>query len=266
MENHKVKTYVVDGKKVRFNNSTFADLCKKYADKEKKGIMAYDLILAEKISVSEETIRAWRKRKNGPADIETIKQIANFWRINYKSLIMEVEDMVLNTKFDDRTRTIVVECYKRMEDFFYDFHWECGRFKGLGNFEQIIGSGLFYEGLMKEENCEFGILDVEGETNEERIRLIKNELRKHKLDYKFKVDDMKRMLRQNVLELPRYVYEKWDEFLTTAYEIIDYYHIPEDKIELEDCLEDDIENEENRNNLYNTFFEFCKENIEPCVH
>lgn len=269
MEKRKIKTYDVNGKQMMFNASTFADYCKKKANQENKKIHDYNLFLGDHVGASDETVRAWRTRKNGPLDIDMVKKIAGFWEIDYKLLLVEVDDMIMNTKFDDRTRTVVVECYKELEDFFDDFSNDCGRFSDLLYINQLFITGMFYEGIITEKPARPELLDVDGDTDEERVRVSKAELFKCSFALEAEVEKMKRRLRRNVLELPRFIYDQWDEFLTTAYNNIDYLFkrgIPESREDLEDGESDDIANDEEKENLYNVFFEFCKENIEPLVH
>lgn len=96
-KNVKVKTYTEDSRKYHFDGCKLdMYICKNVNDQKMNGIKTYKISiqrkLAQAVSVSEDTVKSWLSGKNGPMDLEVIKQIAGFFDIEYHELLEEEEE------------------------------------------------------------------------------------------------------------------------------------------------------------------------------
>ena len=96
-----LKTFTdTDGKKYRFNavafNRLFKDRQKQYKEDGKPEVLLRQDMSA-KIGVSPDTIKSWRYMYNGPADLDLVRSIADFFSVEYSELLYEPEDENMNT-------------------------------------------------------------------------------------------------------------------------------------------------------------------------
>ena len=96
-----LKTFTdTDGKKYRFNavtfNRLFKDKQKQYKDEGKSEFLLRQDMSA-KLGVSPDTIKSWRYMYNGPADLDLVRSIADFFSVEYSELLYEPEDENMNT-------------------------------------------------------------------------------------------------------------------------------------------------------------------------
>ena len=71
------RTFHIDGNDYSFNFSVFKRFFNTYKTHNNITYSLAEKQIAEKLNVSSETIHSWRFEKNAPADIETIKNIAD---------------------------------------------------------------------------------------------------------------------------------------------------------------------------------------------
>ncbi len=260
MDKVKIKTYTIDGKKMVFNTDVFEKLFQKKKKEVNSRVLAYQEVLGDLIGVSSDTIRAWRMGKNGPSDVETIQKLAEIWDVKFEVLVKESVEMVVNTKLDDRTRQVVVECYKKLEDFFEDYSE--GTLTNFLDVDDICRNILYYKDEMSEEEM-VGIYRFdESMSKEERIKELREMLSNIHSDFYKEMYSIKKMLKQNMLEIPSFIYNRWNELITTASDYADaYFRIPESSDDYEEWAYymDSIEN------LYFEFYDFCKESVVPCI-
>lgn len=96
-----LKTFTdIDGKKYRFNavtfNRLFKDKQKQYKDEGKSEFLLRQ-DMSSKLGVSPDTIKSWRYMYNGPADLDLVRSIADFFSVEYSELLYEPEDENMNT-------------------------------------------------------------------------------------------------------------------------------------------------------------------------
>ena len=66
MTEYTLKTFNIDGKKVRFDTSTFEIAFKTYAKSHNVKLGELVQVLSDRIGVTTEAVRNWRKGVNGP--------------------------------------------------------------------------------------------------------------------------------------------------------------------------------------------------------
>ena len=95
----RVKTYTDDnGAKYQFDNEKFQIAIiqqqqRSFIPGEKK--VSKEQIrtdLGKYVSASPDTVKSWAKGSNGPADLELVKKIAEYFNCNYYDLLTKVED------------------------------------------------------------------------------------------------------------------------------------------------------------------------------
>ncbi len=100
-----------------FNFSVFKDLFTKKHIKENIAIGKLEEDIANKINVTKEAIHNWRFTKNGPADIELIKQIANYFNLS------DIDILLTKMKGDNNKmlNDLQIQSVKRVYDSIIDF-------------------------------------------------------------------------------------------------------------------------------------------------
>lgn len=88
MAEHKTKTYIYNGRRVRFNYKLFEIRFNSVAT-ERGGKKAAEIFLKDKFFASESTIRSWRDGRNAPSDIECIKKIADYFKLPVEDFLVE---------------------------------------------------------------------------------------------------------------------------------------------------------------------------------
>ena len=89
MKSKNLRTFNVDDREMIFDVRYFQEMFIRQAKKNNLRIGEYEEELAKILYVDKSAVHNWRMEVNGPGDIEKIQQIADFWNINYKNLLME---------------------------------------------------------------------------------------------------------------------------------------------------------------------------------
>lgn len=109
---NETRTYHIDGNDYSFDFLAFDRFFDSYKRHCCKTISEAETNLATSISLSSETIHSWRFKKNAPADIDTIKQLAKFFGANDYLLL-------LNKKIGEKSMTAndrILDSLKRIYD------------------------------------------------------------------------------------------------------------------------------------------------------
>lgn len=73
-----------------FNTDAFRTLVKEYKNKSAKNLtidsIRYDIAIH--CNKSDETIKKWYRGHNGPSDIDTLRDVANFFNVDYQDLLI----------------------------------------------------------------------------------------------------------------------------------------------------------------------------------
>ena len=95
-----VKTYSEEGKKYQFDSKKmqmYANQLKydfqKQGKKKNKGDIMKEL--AEKLYISEEAVKSWMYGNNGPSDLEQVKQVADYFSVEYHQLLDKEEEKMV---------------------------------------------------------------------------------------------------------------------------------------------------------------------------
>lgn len=120
------KEYVEKEQRYRFNAQAFQSLMnqKKYAHKSAGTRKTKEIIMgeiADKLLVSYEAVKNWAYGYNGPAELEQINMLGNFFGVDYHDLLFSedkemagtVNTVVANTQAQD-TKIYVRKIYKAM--------------------------------------------------------------------------------------------------------------------------------------------------------
>ena len=97
-------------------------------------------------------------------------------------------------------------------------------------------------------------------STEEKIKVVQQEYDTMKNIFDDKIYSMKKMLNQNMLELPAYIYDNWNELLNKVNDCV--YQQVEKRT---DFNEKELDMQKVLINIYNEFIRFCRENIVPCI-
>lgn len=84
------RTYVVDGRKVKFDVQGFQHIFNNYKKSKKiRSSAALEELIAEKISVATETVHGWHYGKNAPNGIEYVKELATAMDLTDYSILLK---------------------------------------------------------------------------------------------------------------------------------------------------------------------------------
>ena len=150
------KIFNIDGKSMQFDSVSFEQLFT--ANRKKNGlkVVDYEAELGDVLSVSSNAIHNWRFGMNGPSDVETIKQLANYLRIADYTLLLkngrEKTTMQISERQKDslkRIYDVVIEYLDTFQrtDGFNDY-WYQFKERGAKTPEHI--ENLIYDVAMEE--------------------------------------------------------------------------------------------------------------------
>ena len=94
MVSKQTRIWTVNGHEVQFDIIKFNQLFRSKANNAGVGLIKYEEVVANALSVDSSTIHNWRCVLNGPSDPEKITSLEKFWEIEEGTLLKEV---VMNT-------------------------------------------------------------------------------------------------------------------------------------------------------------------------
>lgn len=117
------RVFHIDGKQMIFNFQAFNIMFSTYRRKEKLKVHVLINQMKDKIGVSYDTIDNWRKKRNGPADIEIVKSIASALETkDYTLLLKEMDGGNNMTRLiTDRQKTAAKKIYDKCIWFLSEF-------------------------------------------------------------------------------------------------------------------------------------------------
>ena len=136
-----------------FNFDIFNNLFIEKWKNEKIQKKELELILSEFVNKSTDAIHNWRFKKNGPSDLDTIKLIASFFKLNnYDILLEEKEKKYFMRKLND----LEILSLKRIYDAIIDYLEIFQQSNGFNDYwfdikeEQTQREDILYDIAMKE--------------------------------------------------------------------------------------------------------------------
>ena len=105
-----------------FNFSAFKDLFAKKHDKDKIKIGKLEEDMANEINVTREAVHNWRFTKNGPADIDLVKKIANYFNLTSLDILLTKKKGVDNKMLNDLQIKSIKKVYDSIIDFLEVFN------------------------------------------------------------------------------------------------------------------------------------------------
>ena len=157
MISQKFSTFDVNGTSMQFDVTKFKFYFSKYCNsKDESRIKVSDAEqqLGDFVHVSKDAVHQWRFGNNGPASIDVIKEIANFFGLeSYTSLLIELKEYTKMKYSAEQQKS-----FKRIYDAIIDF---------LDEFENTYGFNNLWFDFQKK-----GIQNPEGDIEEYADRLI----------------------------------------------------------------------------------------------
>lgn len=213
MKNKTLRTFVIDGKEMQFNLTFFNNIFKTKAKQEKKGIGELEEELAAEIFVEKATVHAWRNRVNGPSDLEKIQQIAEYFKLNVKDFLIEVNEMItlerennsndiITIPFGFRERESFKRVYKEMLNF---MNMRIKHDKALSDASQeYIMRQIGYECISDEEKDKEEYFMYEIETLDMYLRGAETDW--DNVDFVEELEKVGRVLEEEIVDLPNEIY------------------------------------------------------------
>lgn len=115
------KIYNIDGKSMQFDSVSFEQLFK--ANRKKNGlkVLDYEAELGDVLSVSGNAIHNWRFGMNGPSDVETIKQLANYLKIADFTLLLKSGKEKTTMQISERQKDSLKRIYDAVIEYLDTF-------------------------------------------------------------------------------------------------------------------------------------------------
>lgn len=253
MKNKTMRTFVVDGKEMQFNLTFFNNIFKTKAKQEKKGIGEFEEELADAIFVEKSTVHAWRNRVNGPSDLDKVQQIAEFFKLEVKDFLLEVEEMMIdNTVVEEKEEVkLSFEFGARERDAFKRVYVEMLHFMRMRkkHDEELLKAAQDYfmtqnawDELTIEEKNEYFEM---GEDYDEATldgHLYEIEKKWEPVDFDEQLEKVSEVLQEELVDLPRMLYIALEVFIAnleqTNSDDVDVEHYSNRNDYSQDAIED----------------------------
>jgi transcriptional regulator with XRE-family HTH domain len=141
--------FTVAGKDYYFNFSSFKNAFNNYHKAEDLSIGEAEQQIADELYVTSSAVHNWRYKKNGIADLETVKKLANIFNIDYMILLEESKEVTMKEKYTDLQIQSVKRIYDEIIDFLYYFSETDGfndlwhKYKNQGAPEKSIEATIY---------------------------------------------------------------------------------------------------------------------------
>ncbi len=179
MISKQTRIWTVNGHEVQFDIIKFNQLFRSKANNTGVGLIKYEEVVANALSVDNSTIHNWRCFLNGPSDPEKVTSLEKFWEIEEGTLLKEV---VMNTT---EVTALTDRELAALKNFYLSF-------------KQFMDLYLNTEGFCK-EYCDY-------DTAENMYYSVKDTLEREYIDLKKKLYD----------ELKKFVNGVLDELMIEA--------------------------------------------------
>lgn len=113
--------FTVAGKDYYFNFSSFKNAFNNYHKAEDLSIGEAEQQIADELYVTSSAVHNWRYKKNGIADLETVKKLASLFNIDYMILLEESREITMKEKYTDLQIQSIKRVYDEIIDFLYYF-------------------------------------------------------------------------------------------------------------------------------------------------
>lgn len=92
----KQKTYLEDGKEYIFNNYAFKHeanrvLKERKESGEKISVFDFESEIGEHVCRSQDSVKKWKNKGSSPSDIDMVKSLAEFLKVDYHKLLVELK-------------------------------------------------------------------------------------------------------------------------------------------------------------------------------
>ena len=121
MIKYNLKIFEIAGRQMQFNSALFDKHFMVYAREHKIGLGALAVEMASQIGVTDEAIRNWRRRINGPSSLDKIYDLEAFLGVKEGGLLMEVQGENDMNELNDRQITAVKKIYDCFVEFLDEF-------------------------------------------------------------------------------------------------------------------------------------------------
>lgn len=164
MAEYTLKTFNIDGKDYKFDTDTFEMAFKTYAKANNKKLGELVVEISDKIGVTSEAIRNWRRGINGPVYESYIDALERKFGLTKGRLLKEVKGEKKMQKLNDRQVTATKKVYDKFVEFLDEFKVTDGfnitysDFKAKGAKDPLSAT---YDYLEKKQNEILLVLDQE---------------------------------------------------------------------------------------------------------
>ena len=146
MKSKEMTVFNIDGQFYQFDCFCFNQYVDKKSTTDRIRKTEIENKIAEKVSVSSSAIHNWRFGSNGPSGLDLIKDVAEYFNIDFMMLLKKKEEI----KEMEKLSVLQIESLKRIFDAIIDF---------LDDFEKKDG----FTGVLWYDFVRDGVKDVEEE-------------------------------------------------------------------------------------------------------
>ena len=121
MKQSQMRVFTENGVQYCFNRITFRSLVDRYAKENgiSKGQVADDI--SKHLHVTTDAVNKWKYGKNGPADMDTIKEIAVYLHVDWLFLVKKEIGGSAMTQMNERQKDAAKRCYDVLIWFLEEF-------------------------------------------------------------------------------------------------------------------------------------------------
>ena len=120
MQSCKTKTYKVNGKTYAFDFFCFNEYFNTFRKENKLSVGDAELLLAEKVGISENAVHSWRNRVNAPSDISMIDPIAETLGVSNKNTLLIERKEKKMENLNERQMEAVKRIFDSIIQLLYD--------------------------------------------------------------------------------------------------------------------------------------------------
>lgn len=111
----------IEDKDYCFNFSSFKNAFNNYHKAKKLNVGKAEQKIADELYVTSSAVHNWRYKKNGIADLETVKKLGDLFNIDYMILLEESREDIMKEKYTDLQIQSIKRIYDEVIDFLYCF-------------------------------------------------------------------------------------------------------------------------------------------------
>ncbi len=111
------RVFCVDGINMQFNSDSFNNYFMSIKKRDEVKIQTFESKIGDILGVTRDAVHSWRFGQNGPADIEIIKQLAEYLNIPDYKILLKKRSSAVVTQITERQKDSLKKIYDAVIDY-----------------------------------------------------------------------------------------------------------------------------------------------------